>query len=235
VCACQHQAVRSSGTVRARYHHGDLRNALIGAAVELAQSGGPGSVTIRAAARAVGVTPTAAYRHFAGHEELLSAVRDQALDRMGEAVDVEFARLSETGPPAQRALRRLVAIGRGYLAFVAAEPGLFRTALTQPLPMLPPIRTAWDAGPFQQVIAVLDELAAAGFLPVQRRGMAEVTVWAAVHGLAMLYLDGPLRTSDEESRLLAFERTVEIIGVGLGGPALPAELHAELRELVRGG
>lgn len=49
---------------RSRYHHGDLRNALIEAAVELATEGGPERVVLREAARSVGVSPTAAYRHF---------------------------------------------------------------------------------------------------------------------------------------------------------------------------
>jgi AcrR family transcriptional regulator len=70
-------AMESSAGKRG-YHHGDLRNALVAAAAELAAKGGPQSVTIRAAAREVGVTPTAAYRHFAGHEDLLNAAKECA-------------------------------------------------------------------------------------------------------------------------------------------------------------
>src|SRR5687767_8921701 len=60
---------------KSRYHHGDLRNALIGAAVELAAEGGPERVVLREAARSVGVSPTAAYRHFNGQGDLLHAVK----------------------------------------------------------------------------------------------------------------------------------------------------------------
>jgi AcrR family transcriptional regulator len=226
--------VSSPGPVRTGYHHGDLRNALIHAAAELAQSGGPDSVTIRAAARAVGVTPTAAYRHFTGHEDLLGAAKECCLERMSEAMDTELARLPESGDRVRRALRRLAALGRGYLAFVAAEPGLFRTAFAQGLPLVSPVESAWEAGPFLKVIEVLDELMAAGFLPAERRPMAEVSVWSAVHGLAMLHLDGPLGDLDDESRQRAIERTFEVIVAGLGCRGLPDDLHTELIEIVGG-
>lgn len=233
VHTCQHLAVKCSGRGRNGYHHGDLRNALIRAAAELARSGGPGSVTIRAAARAVGVTPTAAYRHFAGHEELLSAAKEHAMDRMSAAMNTELARLPETGDRVRRALRSLVALGRGYLSFAAAEPGLFRTAFAHALPVAPVIPSPWESVPLLKVIAVMDELAAAGYLPTERRPMAEVAVWSAVHGLAMLYLDGPLSSADEESRRIALERTVEVVLEGLGGRAMPGDLRAELTEIVR--
>src|SRR4051794_6031513 len=75
-------SVTTTGAPRATYHHGDLRNALVSAAADLAERGGPDAVTVRAAARAAGVTPTAAYRHFAGHAELLDAAKHEALERM---------------------------------------------------------------------------------------------------------------------------------------------------------
>src|SRR5690242_15991484 len=79
-------SVTTSGTARATYHHGDLRNALIGAAADLAERGGPDAVTIRAAAREVGVTPTAAYRHFAGQADLVDAAKAEALQRMATTI-----------------------------------------------------------------------------------------------------------------------------------------------------
>src|SRR5579859_1009447 len=69
-------AKRESG--RGRYHHGDLANALTQAAVALAREGGPDAVVLREAARRVGVSPAAAYRHFAAHDDLLYAVKLQA-------------------------------------------------------------------------------------------------------------------------------------------------------------
>jgi AcrR family transcriptional regulator len=226
--------VSSSAPVRAGYHHGDLRNALIGAAAELAQAGGPASVTIRAAARAVGVTPTAAYRHFAGHEELLEAAKKQALDRLNEAMGEQLRRLPETDDQVRRAVWTLAAIGRGYLAFVQAEPGLFRTAFAQGMATMPPVEAQDEAGPFRNLVAAMDELVEVGYLPAQRRPMAELAAWSAVHGLAMLHLDGPLRLSDAESRQRAMERTLEVVMEGLGGRRLPEDLRAELAAIARG-
>ncbi|GLY67734.1 TetR family transcriptional regulator [Amycolatopsis taiwanensis] len=217
--------------VRSAYHHGDLRNALIHAAADLAREGGPRSVTIRAAARVVGVTPTAAYRHFAGHEELLDAAKEQALERMTAAMNTELARLPPGGDRVRRALRNLAAIGLGYLNFATAEPGLFRTCFAGGMPAV----SAWDAGPFRKAIAVVDDLADAGYLSPEQRPMAEMTIWAAVHGLAMLYLDGPLREADDEVRLAAMARTFEVVAVGLGERPLPADLRDEIVGLVRGG
>src|SRR5262245_24040466 len=117
----------ASDSAKRAYHHGDLRNALVTAAADLAAQGGPDSVTIRATAREVGVTPTAAYRHFAGHGELLDAAKDCALNDLSAAMRAELAARPESDDPVLYALGSLVAIGRGYLAFARAQPGLFRT------------------------------------------------------------------------------------------------------------
>ncbi|UQS25019.1 TetR/AcrR family transcriptional regulator [Amycolatopsis thermalba] len=221
----------SSAPVRSGYHHGDLRNALIRSAAELAQAGGPSSVTIRAAARAVGVTPTAAYRHFAGHEELLEAVKTRAMELLTASVNEALDRLDPVGDPAERGLSRLAAIGRGYFAFALAEPGLFRTAFAGGLPPMPAVA---ESGPFGKLIEAIDDLAASGYLPPQRRPMAEFAAWASVHGLAMLHLDGPLSAAPREARELALERTIEIIAEGLGGAALTERMREELRRAVQG-
>ncbi|WP_158883853.1 TetR/AcrR family transcriptional regulator [Amycolatopsis anabasis] len=223
----------SSAPVRTAYHHGDLRNALIAAAAELAQSGGPASVTIRAAAKTVGVTPTAAYRHFAGHEELLAAAKERALELLAESMNAELARLPEIADPVLRALVNLAAIGRGYLNFADAEPGLFRTCFAHGMAMSPSPRRARENKPFLRLNEAMDDLVAAGYLPAERRPMAEVTVWSVVHGLATLYLDGPLRAAEEGARDQALERSVEIITVGLGGAPLPAEFAAMLQASLR--
>jgi AcrR family transcriptional regulator len=85
---------------RSGYHHGDLRNALVDAASKLAERGGPDAVTIRAAAREVGVTPTAAYRHFSGHEGLLEAAKYASLRRMTKAMRRRLAAVPDGGSDA---------------------------------------------------------------------------------------------------------------------------------------
>jgi AcrR family transcriptional regulator len=206
-----------SASAKRGYHHGDLRNALAEAAARLAQDGGPESVTVRAAARTVGVTPTAAYRHFAGHDELLSAAKEMCVERLGAAIQQDLLTLPATGDRVQLAVRNLVAAGRAYLRFALAEPGQFRTAFSQGGAILdkdPAERS--QSSSFALLMGLLDELERCGFLAPERRPMAEVATWSAIHGLALLILDGPLRDVPEEAQLEATNRTILLILRGLG-------------------
>jgi AcrR family transcriptional regulator len=210
------------------YHHGDLRNALIAAATELAAKGGPESVTIRAAAREVGVTPTAAYRHFAGHEELLKAAKEYALDELTAAMRKEgAARTTSLGDPVLDALARFGALGRGYIAFARAQPGLFRTVFAPGGSVLPP--RGEEASPFLALLQAVDELVKVGYLPTEHRPMAELAAWATVHGLAAL-LDGPLRELPADLQDQAVVRSMLTLGHGLRANGLTSEQEALLAE-----
>jgi AcrR family transcriptional regulator len=199
---------------RTRYHHGDLRNALLRAAARLAEREGPAAVTIRSAARAVGVTPTAAYRHFAGQQELLSAVKDEAFTSLGQAMLHYLERLPESGDPVLDAVRRAVAMGRGYVRFAVAEPGMFRTAFVRPASP-PPEKAQRPGDPFGLLARGLDELVKVGYLAPESRPMAEFAAWAAVHGLAVMLIDGELADLPEEARALAVHRTLLMLVHGL--------------------
>lgn len=217
---------------RRGYHHGDLRNALIEAAAQLALDGGPESVTIRAAARAVGVTPTAAYRHFAGHEDLLHAAKTQAMDGLTQAMNEQIRGLPDIADRTVRALSNFAAVGRGYLDFAFGHPGLFRTAFSRGGPVLPPLDQQPTDSPFVKLVEAMDELVNVGYLPADRRPMAEITAWSLVHGLAMLVTDGPLREIDESSRREALLRSMEILAAGLTNGPMPDELHTVIVDLV---
>ena len=182
---------------RKSYHHGALHSALVEASVALAREGGPDRVILREAARAAGVSHSAAYRHFADREALLAEVSSHA---RGELAAEMRRRVARAKGPRQR----LRAIGTAYIDYALKEPGLFRTAFTSH-PATSPVaeRDRADAGspgegadPFDILGGVLDKCAAAGLLNPNHRPGAEIGVWSAVHGLASLLLDGPLpRTS----------------------------------------
>jgi AcrR family transcriptional regulator len=214
-----------SGSAKRGYHHGDLRNALAEAATQLAQEGGPESVTVRAAARLVGVTPTAAYRHFTGHEELVLEAKHQCLGRMGEAMAKALDALPPIADPLHRALRTMAVTGRAYIDFALAEPGQFRTCFSQGGSILEKDRSEITNLPFGLLVDVLDQLVELGYLPPERRPMAEIAAWSMVHGLAMLLLDGPLRDAPPPVRDEAITRTLLVIGRGLGPGALTPELE----------
>jgi AcrR family transcriptional regulator len=205
-------------TERARYHHGDLRNALARAAAELAADGGPDAVTIRGAAREVGVTPTAAYRHFANQGDLLEAARALAMDGMVAAMAVHLQQVPTDGDPVERTLARLRSTGRGYIQFALDEPGIFRTCFTGRL-RDPEQASMGDPAPYLLLGEMLDELVEVGHLAPEDRPGAEAGPWAAVHGLALLLIDGPLKDFGPEEREAAIERTLEMTARGLAtGP-----------------
>lgn len=191
------------------YHHGDLRNALVSASAELAELGGPAAVTVRAAARATGVTATAAYRHFSGHEELLAAVCDLAGQVLFEAMNSAMREVADRSDPVTTAIARLATAGRAYIAFAEREPGLFRTAFSPT--EATPHKDVVDDPIFALIGENLDILSDSGFMDPRQRTGAEFTVWAAVHGLATLMVDGPLSDLDADERESAVRRMVAAV------------------------
>jgi AcrR family transcriptional regulator len=202
------------------YHHGDLRNALTHAAAELAREGGPEAVVLREAARRVGVTPTAAYRHFDGQRDLLGTVKWQAQAVLASTIEEALNGCADEPDPGRRAIARLRASGRAYLEFAFTEPGLFNTAFCHdrdiPQDDLPGYT---EAGAFMLLSALLDELLAAGLMPTGRRPMAEFGAWSAVHGLAVLVLDGPLNGLSGAEREAAVEAVLDGVVRSLVGEA----------------
>ncbi|GAA4807146.1 TetR/AcrR family transcriptional regulator [Nocardioides caeni] len=207
-------------TTRTSYHHGDLRNALVRAAASLAATGGPEAITIRGAAREVGVTPTAAYRHFENQAELAHAARDLAMDGMVAAMAGYLGAVPEDGDPVDRALARLESTGRGYLGFALAEPGIFSVCFGGRLNQAEPDgMPEEDPGPYALLGTILDELVEVGWLDAEHRPGAEAGPWSAVHGLALLLIDGPLKGISEADRDRAIDQTLALTVRGLAtGP-----------------
>jgi AcrR family transcriptional regulator len=206
---------------KSAYHHGDLRNALVRAAAELAEEGGPDAVTIRAAARAVGVTPTATYRHFTNRSQLLMAARDTCLATLAERFIARLEEVPEDLPRRERALTRFLASGREYIEFALDEPGLYRTCFCAE----PEIEEEddglmpQDTAPYLLLSGLLDDMVAAGAIDPAHRPHAEGVAWSTVHGLVTLMLDGPMRRMDAEDRAAVVEATLANVARGLSAPA----------------
>ncbi|WP_067472562.1 TetR/AcrR family transcriptional regulator [Actinomadura hibisca] len=183
---------------RSTYRHGNLRQALVAAGVELARTGGPEAVALRAATRSAGVSPNAAYRHFADRDALVHAVSLEAMAALARTMEAERQRLHTSGSdPVQEALARFRAVGTGYLRFACVQRGLFRAAFFVPADMsqaeAAPSAGADGRTPFQLLGAALDDLVSCGRMPVEHRPGAEFLIWSCMHGLAVLLIDGPLR------------------------------------------
>lgn len=204
---------------RSSYRHGDLRRALIDAGVQLARAGGPDAVVLREATRQAGVVPNAAYRHFEDRGDLLQAVCSAAQAELARAMETELAACPRSRNAATAARARLRAVGTGYLRFAQAEPGLFRTAFSVHENLekatIPDMAGKSGLTPFQLLGAALDDMLKAGILPPERRPYAEVLAWSAVHGLAMLLIDGPLRVLDAKQAQAMGERVLDMVEGGL--------------------
>ena len=175
---------------RPTYHHGDLRNSLIQAALTLVAERGVDGFSLREAARTVGVSPSACYRHFADREELLAAVAHEGLDTLAEEMRTAAAPYTE----AERRSTPSAASGptaSAYLHFALEHPAHFRVMHALPKSeqsrelMLP--RT-----PAVLAQAAMDALVEAGVVAPEAAGRALLACWTSVHGLASLAVSGQL-------------------------------------------
>ncbi len=206
---CQHGAVP--------YHHGHLREALVEAGVELAAEHGPDAVVLREVSRRVGVSHNAAYRHFADRDALLREVSARAMAAFGAGMAARIAAAPQ-GPEPAAVAARLEASGRGYVEFAVTRPGLFRTACALSLGGATP-----DAGtpygdvphPYAQLSERLDEMVTAGLMTPGRREGAEIAAWSAVHGFAVLVMEGPLAAVPEREREAMLDVVLRVVRGGL--------------------
>ena len=179
-------AVSTSGEGAERYHHGDLRNALLAAAARLLRAGGAEAVSLREAAREAGVSHNAPYRHFPSRDALLGALARDGF----RALRAEMEAVRETGGA------RLAALGRVYLRFAARDRALFLLMFGRPAP-------AGEEAEARAAFAVLDAAVtgkAAGSGPV---ALATIRAWGLVHGLAHLVADGLLAPETAAEALAA--------------------------------
>ena len=197
-------------TVRERYHHGDLRAALVDAAVEAARGGGEAAVGLNRLAAGLGVSASAAYRHFPrGLPEVLVAVGDVARRELAERIALRVGEAEPSGDPGEAARRRFRASGEAYVEYVLEQPGLFQVACRHDE------GRAGDADPYALLARCVDDLVDTGALPEQRRPDAPAAAWAAVHGLALLLTEGPLRRLPAARRRAVVDRTLDVVQRGL--------------------
>lgn len=158
------------------YHHGDLRRALIQAALAQLAEGGAQSVGLREAARAAGVSPSAPYRHFSSRAGLLSAVSAEGFKQFHDAL-----RMARDAHPRNQ----LAAMGRAYVAFALDHPALFRLMFSPEHPhQADPLLAAQS----RAALTLLAE-AVGGPAGPDTTGVETLGAWALVHGLAQLLLD----------------------------------------------
>jgi AcrR family transcriptional regulator len=208
-------------SARTGYHHGDARNAFLRAALGLVEARGVDGFSLREAARVVGVSPSAAYRHFADKQALLTALAEEGDARMTAAMRGGGAEARAGRDGVEAVIAELWAYARAIVEFALATPAYLRV-------MSACKRSADEggsrmAGPALLALQGFDELIAMGAMRAEDRDRALLAGWAGVFGLAWMTLEGTsLGDSPEfrEASLDAVLRTM-FLGLGIDAAALP--------------
>jgi AcrR family transcriptional regulator len=177
------------GVRRQRYHHGNLREALIAATLQLLEEGGPERVTVREAAKRAGVSSGAPFRHFPTRTALLTAVAEQAMGRFRAEIGTALGQADRDDP-----LARFRAVGTAYLRWALHNPTHFRVISDRSLIDLEGSEVFRRDN--LEIRGLMDGLLA----EAQRRGMLRpvdvtlvpVAARALVYGLARMHVDGHL-------------------------------------------
>ena len=199
------------------YHHGNLKEALLQAALGLIAEKGPAGFTFADAARSAGVSPAAPYRHFRDRDELLSSIAQRGFEQF-EAV---LTKAWDDGrPDTVTAFER---VGRAYLAFARNEPAYYSAMFESGVPVdVNPMLSAASERAFAIIRAAAERLAALTPPGVTRPPalMMALHIWSMSHGIASLFGRGdaarrklPMSAED------LLEAGVLIYLRGLGFPA----------------
>jgi AcrR family transcriptional regulator len=174
------------------YHHGDLRRAMVEAALRAVEREGVEALSLRAVARSLGVSPRAPYRHFTTKEELLAAVAVEGF-RLSRAFIAERVALVGDEPS-----ERLRAVVESYVIFAARHPAVFKVmyasyaTVSEEAPELLRVRAEGDA----EVMATITAGQRAGTISDGDPKHLALGLWSGMHGLAVLLVEGQLGRYD---------------------------------------
>lgn len=165
------------------YHHGNLRQALVDAAISLIEEKGPTGFTLTEAAKAAGVTPAAVYRHFAGREDLIAEAARQGFEVFADLMEHAY----DKGQPSP--LAALEATGRAYLAFARRFPGQYVAMFESGISINRDPQLAMVAN---RALGTLEKAAGevmAALPPAKRppARMVSAHIWALAHGVVELF------------------------------------------------
>lgn len=168
------------------YHHGNLKAALVEAALKLIEVKGPNGFTLSEAAKQAGVTPAAVYRHFAGREDLIAEAARQGYEIFGDLMEYAY----QTGQPSD--LASFEATGRAYLAFARRHPGHYVAMFESGISIN---RTPELNGAATRALGVLEMAATklTAHIPEAKRppaSMVAAHIWAMSHGVVELFARG---------------------------------------------
>jgi AcrR family transcriptional regulator len=211
--------VRRTRPARRTFHHGDLRVALTRAALAWVGRHGSATLSLRDTCVRVGVSPGAAYKHFAGRVALLEEVAQLGFDDLALAMTAAEQRVEKTHRDrASRAVARVEAVAVAYVEFALARPRLFELMFGpygagSSSRRIDPIRDRPD--PYRLLSLALDELRSAGVISTSKRKDAELACWSMMHGLAEILLTRSLARADAVDVEATARRLVRTVIAGL--------------------
>jgi AcrR family transcriptional regulator len=183
------------------YHHGNLRQALVEAGLQLLESSGSAQLSLREVARTVGVSPTAVYRHFPEKEALLSALAADGFRRLAEEQGTAFT----TGSTPMDGFN---AMGRVYVRFALRNPAIFRLmfggfiAERRDRELTDAENRLWEG--LSRAVASLLPADSDG----EARHVTALRAWSLVHGLSLLLLERQVKVTDDAVDTL-IDRTID--------------------------
>jgi AcrR family transcriptional regulator len=194
------------------YHHGDLRRALVEEAVRTIQSEGVQALTLRAVGQTLGVSRTALYRHFADKGALLAAVAREGFRTLR-------LELVDTWTRGGRGREAFEAMGVAYVHFAVANPSHYRVMFGgYVVGSADPELLEEASGAFQALIDALVALQASGLVQPDDPLQLARFIWAIVHGISMLVIDGQMRGPAADPEALT-RFAIERVRTGIGRSA----------------
>ncbi len=175
------------------YHHGNLRRALIDAALELIEKEGPASLSLREVARRAGVSTAAPYRHFLSREALLAAVAEEGFRLLGDEIRRAIAAHDD-------APRCLGEAGIAYVLFAAAHPSRYNVMFSPELAdrtTHPSLEAAADDAS-RVLLGAIRDYQEAGWMRFRDPGELQLSAWSSMHGLASLITGGHIRVAGSD-------------------------------------
>lgn len=182
------------------YHHGNLREVLLKAAIRLIAEIGPAAFTLREVARRAGVSHNAPYRHFRDKDDLMAAVATQGFQELTDA-------MLEAAGQNSNARNRLKQAGLGYIIFALRRPEHFTVMFEAPRSKNEhPDAAAAGEKAFGTLLALVKDCQDGGALPAGDTLPLALLAWTMVHGIAKLAITGrlPFRSKAEILKFAGF-------------------------------
>ncbi len=186
---------------KSTYHHGNLAESLLEAVDELATKFGLEAVTLRACAKIVGVSPSSAFRHYSDKRALLTAFATKALDQLSESMDSAKQKAVLNGE------NEFSAVGLAYIEFALDKPAFFRAMWREET-------TYTNDADYIEATKRLSRHLQGGFSETIKDddpdnfSPEELLAWSSVHGLANLFVDGPVEKGKSKEQKMETARAM---------------------------